>query len=28
MFHAVSPPFLITLQRWLSEAQQDVTQHM
>ena len=28
MFHVVSPPFLITLQRWLSEAQQDVTQHM
>src|SRR5258708_26757236 len=25
MFHAVSPPFLIVLQRWLSEAQQEVT---
>jgi len=28
MFHAVSPPFLIVLQHWLSEAQRDVTQHM
>ncbi len=26
MFHAVSPPFLIILQRWLFEAQQEVTQ--
>jgi len=24
MFHAVSPPFVIVLQRWLSEAQQEV----
>jgi hypothetical protein len=27
MFQAVSPPFLIVLQRWLSEAQREVTQH-
>jgi len=27
MFHAVSPPFLIVLQHWLSEAQQENTQH-
>ncbi len=26
MFQAMSPPFLIVLQRWLSEAQQEVTQ--
>jgi hypothetical protein len=25
-FHAVSPPFLLVLQHWLSEAQQEITQ--
>src|SRR5260221_9356058 len=28
MFRAVSPPFLIVLQQWLSQAQQVFTQHM
>jgi two-component system, chemotaxis family, chemotaxis protein CheY len=27
MFHAVSPPFLIVLQQWLSYAQKEITQH-
>ncbi len=27
MFHPVSPPFLIVLQRWLSEAREGVAQH-
>jgi hypothetical protein len=27
MFNAVSPPFLIVLQQWLSQAQKEVTQH-
>jgi hypothetical protein len=27
MFHAVSPPFLIVLQQWLSQAQKEITQH-
>ncbi len=27
MFHTVSPPFLIVLQRWLSEAREEVAQH-
>jgi hypothetical protein len=26
MFHPVNPPFLLVLQRWLSEAQQEVRQ--
>jgi len=27
MFHAVSPPFLIVLQQWLSQAQKEIAQH-
>jgi len=27
MFNAVSPPFLIVLQQWLSQAQKEITQH-
>jgi hypothetical protein len=27
MFHAVSPPFLMVLQQWLSQAQKEITQH-
>jgi hypothetical protein len=27
MFNAVSPPFLVVLQQWLSQAQKEITQH-